>query len=68
MTEQMESLRNEAMKAKILYLGGKISREEAKKRIQPYCDEYNRIAKAKAEKYHQRYKKFSFSAYFRSSY
>lgn len=68
MTEQMEVLRAAALEAKTLYLNGEISREEAKRRTQPYSDEYNRIAKEKAGKYHQKFRPFSFSAYMRSSY
>lgn len=68
MTEQMETLRAVAINAKTLYLRGMISREEAKRRIQPYCDEYNRIGREKAKKYNQKFKPFSFVAYMRSSY
>lgn len=68
MTEQMEVLRMAALEAKTLYLRGEITREEAKKRTQPYSDEFNRIAKKKADKYHQRFRSFSFSSYLRSRY
>lgn len=68
MTDKMKELKVIAMEARTLYFYGKISREEAKRRIKPYEEEYNRIAKEKAKKYHQKFRPFSFTSYMRSSF
>lgn len=68
MTEKMKKLQLNAFEAKMLYLSGKISRDEAKKKIRPYSEEFNRIGRENAEKYHQKFKPFSFAAYIRSSF
>ena len=54
-----------AQEVKAAYLQGFITRQEAKLLIKPYEDYYNETSKRLANKYHQRYKPFSFAAFMR---
>jgi hypothetical protein len=58
-------LKQQAYEAKVLYNSGQITREEAKKRIQPYLDQVNAKAKEIAVKYNQKPKKVEFGYYVR---
>lgn len=61
----MEDLKIQAEKARILYNSGQITREEAKRQIQPYLDALNAKAKELAVKYNQKPKKVEFGYYVR---
>ena len=55
----------EAMKAKILYNLGKITRNEAKEMIEPYAKDFNEKAKELAKKYNVKAKSFNLSSFLR---
>lgn len=63
----MENIKlyEEAQSIKTLYLIGKISREEAKKRIKPYADRFNEKSIELAKKYGQKPQLFSFASFMR---
>lgn len=61
----MNELYCNAIEVKSLYKTGKISREEAITKLQPYVDYYNAKCKELAKKYHQKAKPFSFAAFMR---
>lgn len=58
-------LKNKAERARIEYRNNLISREEAKKEIQPFIDYANKKAVELAKKYNQKPRKISFIAYVR---
>ncbi|MGE6260884.1 hypothetical protein ACQKCU_23910 [Heyndrickxia sporothermodurans] len=58
-------LKHEAEKAKIEYKQRLINREEAKERIHPYVEAFNKKSKEIAKKYHQKPKLLSVSSYLR---
>lgn len=55
----------EAMKAKILYNLGKITREEARAMIEPYASAFNEKSKELAKKYNVKAKLFNFNNFLR---
>ena len=65
MTDEIRLLREKAECAKIGYLAGEISREEAESVIKPYADAFNTKSRELARKYHMRPQKFSMTAFFR---
>lgn len=54
-----------AQEVRALYRAGFISREEAKKRIKPYQEHFDKVSKEKAKKYNMRPMKFNFIAFMR---
>ena len=58
-------LKNRAEIAKMKYTNNLITREEAKKEIQPFIDYANKKAVELAKKYNQKPRKISFIAYVR---
>jgi hypothetical protein len=58
-------LKNRAEIAKMKYKNNLITREEAKKEIQPFIDYANKKAVELAKKYNQKPRKISFIAYVR---
>ena len=58
-------LKNRAEIAKMKYKNNLITREEAKKEIQPFIDYANKKAVELAKKYNQQPRKISFIAYVR---
>lgn len=58
MIEMAEVIREE-------YRAGIITRDEAKKRIKPYADAFNKKSKELAKKYNVRAQKFNFNAFMR---
>lgn len=65
MTDEIQTLREKAECAKIGYMAGEISREEAASLIKPYADAFNEKSKELARKYHLRPQRFSIAAFFR---
>ena len=65
MNEAIESLKMDADQARTLYRMGKISRAEAKERIDPYATAFNERSRELAKKYNQRPKLFSLVGYLR---
>ena len=61
----MNKLYDLALETKTLYRKGIISREEAKERIKPYEDFYNKKVVELAKKYNQKPVKFNFSSFMR---
>lgn len=63
----MESIKlyEEALNIKTLYKIGTISREEAKERIKPYADRFNKKSVEIAKKYGQKPQLFSFASFMR---
>ena len=55
---EMEEIKEE-------YRAGIITRDEAKERIKPYADAFNKKSKELAKKYNVRAQKFSFNAFMR---
>ena len=58
-------MRAEAEATRALYKAGRISHEEAKRRIGPYAEAFNEKSRELARKYNQRAKLFSFASYMR---
>ena len=61
----MNELYEQALKTRMLYRSGKISREEAKELIKPYADFYNSKVVEIAKKYNRKPVKFSFTSFMR---
>lgn len=55
----------DALETRVLYRLGKITQEEAKKRIAPYAELFNSKSRELAKKYGQRPKLFSFAGFMR---
>jgi hypothetical protein len=65
MTLEIEKLFTNASDAKALLRVNAISYEEAKRRIMPYIDMWNKISMEKARKFHVSPKKISFASFIR---
>lgn len=65
MTDEIRLLREQAECAKIGYLSGRISRDEAAERIKPYAAAFNEKSKELAAKHHMSPQKFSLTAFLR---
>lgn len=65
MTDEIRLLREQAECAKIGYLSGELTREEAAERIRPYAAAFNEKSKKLAVKHHMRPQKFSLAAFLR---
>ncbi len=61
----IDTLRNRAEDARILYNSNLITREEAKEMIQPYLDEVNKNSVELAKKYGRKPMKVNFISYCR---
>ena len=61
----IRALEATARKARAMYNAGTISREEARKMIEPYAEAFNAKSREIAEKYNMRPQKFSFSSFLR---
>ena len=65
MNKEIEKMKRVAESAKALYHRNVISREEAKKDIEPYINAFNEKSKEIAKKFKQRPMKISFSKFVR---
>lgn len=65
MSNDVKVLREKAEYAKMLYIGGQISREEALKDINPYIEAVNAKSKELAKKYNQKPKLVTASKFLR---
>lgn len=65
MTDEIRLLREQAECAKIGYLSGGLTWEEAAERIKPYAAAFNEKSKELATKHHMRPQKFSLTAFLR---
>lgn len=65
MREDIKPLYEEAMRARHLYNIGSISREEAKRKVQPYIDKVNEVGPEIAKKYGGKFSKLSFIGFVR---
>lgn len=65
MSEKVQQLRNDAQRAKILYMRKEITRQEAVSKIKPYIEYFNYRSEIIAKKYNQRPKYLSLAAYLR---
>lgn len=61
----IEELKENAEKGRVLYNHGNISREEAKEYIMPYINAFNEKSAEIAKKYGMKPKKISFGQYMR---
>ena len=60
-----DELRDMAMETRDLYRVGAITQAEAKRRLAPYIEYFNKRSEEIAKKYNQKTKKFNFSAFMR---
>lgn len=61
----MNEIKEIAMKYKLLYNSGKVTREEALSHITPYIEQYNKKSAEVAKKYGVKPKKISFASFIR---
>lgn len=60
-----QELYEKAIRTRDMYRAGLISREQAKKELQPYAEYFNQVAAEKAKKYNVKAQKFSFIGFMR---
>lgn len=65
MTQETQSLRQEAQEVKIKFYNGLISYDEAKKLVKPYIDAVNSKSRELAKKYNQKPRLVSVTGYLR---
>lgn len=65
MTEETKALKAQAFEAKNKFMVGELSRDEAKKFVEPYLEAVNARSKELAKKFNMRPKLVSFSGFMR---
>ena len=63
--EEKQKLRRYSVDVKVLYLQGKITREETRKELKEFIEFYNETSKRIAKKYDMKPRKFCFASFMR---